>query len=101
MLGFALGTQADKDVRVPLPTLTLAFIPDMLSGIFAAMSLTFEGYRLANVFSQIVAIFAAIFTRVPGAGRRVHGSKRSDTNQKRQTPPKHQRGLLHDLAPFG
>src|SRR6266566_2700903 len=54
-------------------------IAEMLGGVLAAMSLTFEGYRLANVFSQIVAILAAIFTRVPGAGRRVHGSKRSDT----------------------
>ena len=82
---------------MPLSTaLTLAFIPDMLGGVLAAMSLTFEGYRLANVFSQIVAIFAAIFTRVPGAGHRVHGSKRSDTNQKRQTPPEHERGSLHD-----
>jgi hypothetical protein len=67
----------------------------MLGGVFTAMSLPLVGYGLANVFSQIVAIFAAVFTRVPGVGRRVHGSNRSDTNQKRQTPPKHERGSLH------
>jgi hypothetical protein len=68
----------------------------MLGSVFAAMSLALVGYGFANVFSQIVAIFAAILTRVPGVDRRIHRRKRSDTNQKRQTPPKHERGSLHD-----
>jgi hypothetical protein len=49
------------------PAATLAFISGLLSRVLANMSLALVRDRLANVFSQIVPIFAAILTVIPGA----------------------------------
>ena len=79
---FALRAQADKDVRAPLTTATLALIPDVFSRVFATMPLALVGYGFANIFSQVVAIFAAVFTIVPAARDRARG-KRTEANQQR------------------
>jgi hypothetical protein len=45
----------------------LAFIPDVLRCVLATMSLALVRDGLADVFSQVVPIFAAILTVIPGA----------------------------------
>jgi hypothetical protein len=49
------------------PAATLAFISRLLSLVLANLSPALVRDRLANVFSQIVSIFAAILTVIPGA----------------------------------
>lgn len=47
-------------------TVTLAFISDVLRRVFATMSLALVGYGFADVFTQVVALFASVFTVIPG-----------------------------------
>jgi len=47
--------------------MALAFISRLLGRVLANLSLALVRDGLANVFSQIVAIFAAILTVIPGA----------------------------------
>jgi hypothetical protein len=49
------------------PAAPLAFISGMLGRVLATVSLALVGYCFANVFSEIVPIFAAILTVIPGA----------------------------------
>jgi hypothetical protein len=51
----------------PSTATTLAFVSRLLGRVLANMSLALVGDRLANVFSQVVPIFAAILTVIPGA----------------------------------
>ena len=47
--------------------MTLALISRLLGRVLANLSLALVRDGLANVFSKIVAIFAAILTVIPGA----------------------------------
>ena len=62
--------------------MTLALISRLLGRVLANLSLALVRDGLANVFSQIVAIFAAILTVIPGARHWPRGSKRPETNQQ-------------------
>ncbi len=64
-----------------LPAITFALISDVLRSVFATMSLALQRYGLANVFSQIVAIFTSVFTIVLAARDRTRG-KRTEANQQ-------------------